>query len=184
MGHRRAQQKSVAMERAKLEVRQKLGQERVTSADFSDFHYLQMVIKETLRLHSAAPLILRASDNCPVMGYNIPKGTSVYINILVLAMDPRYWDNTEEFNPERFEDSQTDWTHMEFIPFGAGRRQCSGALFAIKTIELTLANLRYHFDWTLPNGADPKTLDMGEVFGITVWRRSNLCLLASLHGPH
>lgn len=174
-----------SMERARLEVRQKLGQERDTSADIGNFRYLQMVIKETLRLHPAAPLILRASqDNCPVMGYNIPKGISVYINIFALARDPRYWDNAEEFNPERFEDSQTDWTHLEFIPFGAGRRQCPGALFATKNIELTLANLLYHFDWTLPNGADPKTLDMGEVFGITVRRRSNLCLLASLHGPH
>ncbi|KAK3146919.1 hypothetical protein QOZ80_3BG0275000 [Eleusine coracana subsp. coracana] len=175
-----------AMARAKLEVRQKLGQERViiTSADFGHLPYLQMVIKETLRLHPAAPLILRASqDNYPVMGYNIPKGTSVFINILALARDPRYWDNAEEFNPERFEGSKTDWTHLEFMPFGAGRRQCPGALFASTTVELILANLLYNFDWVLPNDVDPKTLDMGEVVGITVCRRSNLCLLPALPGP-
>jgi hypothetical protein len=46
-------------------------------------------------------------------------------------------------------------------------------------MELTLANLLYHFDWALPDGADPKALDMSEVFGITMRRRSNLCLQPS-----
>ncbi|CAL4940055.1 unnamed protein product [Urochloa decumbens] len=178
-----------AMSRAAYEVRQKLGQGRVTvtDADLGDLCYLRMVIKETLRLHPAAPLILRASqENCQIMGYNIPKGSSVFINAFAVARDPRHWDNAEEFRPERFESSKLDykWTDFEFIPFGAGRRQCPGALFATTTIELALANLLYYFDWALPDGTDPKALDMSEVFGITVRRRSNLRVLASLHLGH
>ncbi|CAN6306212.1 unnamed protein product [Urochloa humidicola] len=178
-----------AMSRATSEVRHKLGQGRVTvtDADLGDLCYLRMVIKETLRLHPAAPLILRASqENCQIMGYDIPRGSSVFINAFAVARDPRHWDDAEEFRPERFESSKLDykWTDFEFIPFGAGRRQCPGALFATTTIELTLANLLYHFDWALPDGADPKTLDMSEVFGITVRRRSNLRMLASLHLGH
>nr|CAB3500454.1 unnamed protein product [Digitaria exilis] len=178
-----------AMSRATYEVRQKLGQGRVsiTNADLGDLHYLRMVIKETLRLRPPAPLILRASqENCQIMGYDIPRGSSVFINTFAVAQDPRYWDNPEEFLPERFESSTPDyrWTHFEFIPFGAGRRQCPGALFATTTIEITLANLLYHFDWALPTGGDPKVLDMSELFGITVRRRANLCMQASLHSGH
>ncbi|CAL4915007.1 unnamed protein product [Urochloa decumbens] len=178
-----------AMSRAAYEVRQKLGQGRVTvtDADLGDLCYLRMVIKETLRLHPAAPLILRASqENCQIMGYNIPKGYSVFINAFAVARDPRHWDNAEEFRPERFESSKLDykWTDFEFIPFGAGRRQCPGALFATTTIDLALANLLYYFNWALPDGTDPKALDMSEVFGITVRRRSNLRVLASLHLGH
>ncbi|RCV44268.1 hypothetical protein SETIT_9G359800v2 [Setaria italica] len=155
--------------------------------NLGDLRYLRMVIKETLRLHPAVPLILRASqENCKIMGYEIPKGTSVFVNTFAVASNPSYWDNAEVFEPERFENSTLDynWAHFESVPFGAGRRQCPGALFATMTIELTLANLLYHFDWALPDGADPKALDMGEVFGITVRWRSNLCMLPALHLPH
>ncbi|CAN6284305.1 unnamed protein product [Urochloa humidicola] len=78
-----------AMLRATSEVRHKLGQGRVTitDADLGDLCYLRMVIKETLRaLHPAAPLILRASqENCQIMGYDIPKGSSVFINAFAVA---------------------------------------------------------------------------------------------------
>lgn len=177
-----------AMARAKLQVRQSLGQGRsaVTSADLGDLHYLRMVIKETLRLHPAGPLILRASQqNCQVMGYDIPKGTHVTVNAFAVGRDPAHWgEDAEEFRPERFEESgatSVDYkqgTQMEFIPFGAGRRQCPGGLFATTTIELVLANLLYHFDWAIPGGAGPETLDMSEVFGIILHAKTSLCLEA------
>ncbi|CAN6284304.1 unnamed protein product [Urochloa humidicola] len=71
-----------AMSRATSEIREKLGQgiAMITSTDLGDLRYLRMVIKETLRLHPAVLLILRASQgNCKIMGYEIPKGTSVFI---------------------------------------------------------------------------------------------------------
>ncbi|OEL27698.1 Germacrene A oxidase [Dichanthelium oligosanthes] len=151
-----------AMSRATCEVRQKLGPGRVmiTDADLGSQHYLRMVIKETLRLRPAAPF---------------------FINAFAVARDPRFWDNAEEFRPERFESSTLyyKWTYFEFIPFGAGRRQCPGALFATTTMEFTL-----RISCTTLIGSNPKGLDMAEMFGITVRRRSNLCMLATLHLGH
>jgi len=176
------------MTRAKLEVRQSLARSTtavVMSTDLGNLHYLRMVIKETLRLHPAGALILRAArQNCQVMGYDIPKGTHVMVNAFAVGRDPAHWgDDAEEFRPERFEsdDAVVEYKqgpHMEFIPFGAGRRQCPGALFATTTIELVLANLLYHFDWAIPGGAGAETLDMTEVFGIVLHARSSLCLEA------
>lgn len=180
------------MARAKLELQQSLGHHRrsaVTSADLSDLHYLRMVIKETLRLHPSVALIHRANqEDCQVMGYDIPKGTSIMINAFAVGTDPTHWgEDAVEFRPERFDQMSVEYYNqgpqMEFIPFGAGRRQCPGALFASTTMELVLANLLYYFDWAIPGGAGPETLDMGEVFGIVVQTRSSLRLqaVASCH---
>jgi cytochrome P450 len=176
------------MAMAKLEVQERLGEGRstVTSADLGGLRYLRMVIKETLRLHPAAALIHRASrQDCRVMGYDIPKGTHVTTNAFAVGRDPAHWGkDAEEFRPERFEKSGAagveykQGTQKEFIPFGAGRRQCPGSLFATTTIKLVLANLLYHFDWAIPGGAGPETLDMSEVFGIILHAKSSLCLEA------
>ncbi|KAM0882970.1 hypothetical protein ACQ4PT_031953 [Festuca glaucescens] len=181
------------MARAKLEVRERLGKGRSTVTN-ADLRYLRMVIKETLRLHPAAALIHRASlQNCQVMGYAIPKGTHVTINAFAVGRDPAHWggggEDAEEFRPERFEETGAtsmeykQGAQMEFIPFGAGRRQCPGALFATTTIELVLANLLYHFDWAIPAGVGPETLDMSEVFGIILHAKSSLCLEAVRSSP-
>ncbi|VAH25199.1 zealexin A1 synthase-like [Triticum dicoccoides] len=180
------------MARAKLELQQRLGHHRrstITSADLGDLHYLRMVIKETLRLHPSVSLIHRAAmEDCQVMGYDVPRGTSVMINAFAVGTDPAHWgEDAAEFRPERFEEMSVEYykqgPKMEYIPFGAGRRQCPGALFASTTMELVLANLLYHFDWAIPGGAGPETLDMGEVFGIVVQTRSSLRLqaVASCH---
>uniref|UniRef100_A0A0D9VVH0 Cytochrome P450 n=1 Tax=Leersia perrieri TaxID=77586 RepID=A0A0D9VVH0_9ORYZ len=176
-----------AMERAKHEVRNTLGHGRstLTGANIGELPYLRMVIKETLRLHPASALILRANkERCHAMGYDIPPGTLVMINAFAIARDPQQWDDSCEFKPERFESKGADiraaTAHLGYIPFGAGRRQCPGALFATTTMELALANLLYHFDWALPNGQSLESLDLTEVFGVTMHRRSNLYLHATL----
>ena len=33
-------------------------------------------------------------------------------------------------------------------------------------VELTLAQMLFHFDWKLPNDMKPEDLDMTEVFGL------------------
>ncbi|XP_044969049.1 desmethyl-deoxy-podophyllotoxin synthase-like [Hordeum vulgare subsp. vulgare] len=178
------------MTRAKLQVRQSTlaparGQCTITSADLGgNLHYLRMVIKETLRLHPPVALIRRATqDKCKLMGYDIPKDMPVMINAFAVGRDPRYWGHdAAEFRPERFDAMSVEYSpglEMEFIPFGFGRRQCPGALMATTTIELVLANLLYHFDWVIPGGASPETLDMGEEFGLIVHCRSKLSLMAA-----
>lgn len=144
--------------------------------------YLQLVIKETLRLHPPAPLLLPRENNesCKVMGYDFPVKTTVIVNAWAIGRDPKYWDEPEVFWPERFEGNQINMegAHFEMIPFGAGRRICPGMHFASLTLEMTLAYLLYYFDWeySAKNGEE---LDMTEAFGISVRRKSPLRLLAT-----
>ena len=178
-----------AMAKAQLEVRQIIGKDRavITGADLKDLDYLQMVIKEVLRLHPPAPFLIprQTREDCEIMGYNIPNRTNIFVNVFAISRDPKDWVNPTKFNPERFENNNIDYygTNFEFTPFGAGRRQCPRILFGTSTVEIVLANLLYHFDWLLPDGSSPDSLDMSEKFGISTRRKSDLKLIAIPH-PH
>ncbi|PAN47156.1 hypothetical protein PAHAL_9G238100 [Panicum hallii] len=162
-----------AMARAQAEVREALkGKSTITEDDLAgaELGYLKLVIKESLRLHCPLPLLLprQCRETCQVMGYDIPKGTSVFVNVWAICRDPKYWDDAEEFKPERFESTNLDYkgTSYEFLPFGSGRRMCPGANLGLANIELALASLLYHFDWKLPNGVEPKDVEVWEASGL------------------
>ncbi|WVZ53695.1 hypothetical protein U9M48_004600 [Paspalum notatum var. saurae] len=146
----------------------------------ADVRYLKLVIKEALRLHCPVPLLLprQCRETCQVMGYDIPKGTSVLINVWAICRDPKYWEDAEQFKPERFEKNNLDYkgTNFEFLPFGSGRRMCPGANLGVANIELALASLLYHFDWELPSGMQPKDVDVWEALGVIAKKKLDLIL--------
>ncbi|CAN6282317.1 unnamed protein product [Urochloa humidicola] len=167
------------MRKAQHEVREVFqGQDDLTEDSMDKLTYMHLVIKETLRLHLPGPFLIprECRETCQVLGYDVPKGTAVFVNAWAIGRDSKYWDDAEEFKPERFESSNVDFrgADFEFIPFGAGRRICPGMALGLTTMELVLASLLYHFDWELPDGIKPKELDMAETFGITVRRKSKL----------
>ncbi|VAI44357.1 unnamed protein product [Triticum turgidum subsp. durum] len=176
------------MRKAQAEVRNNLQRKhKVTEDDLANLKYLRLVIKETMRLHPAAPLLLprEAMEPCKILGYDIPKGTTVLVNAWAIGRDPKYWEDPEEFKPERFESEMVDFkgTNFEYIPFGAGRRMCPGMTFAQASMEIVLASLLYHFDWELPSRVKPDGLDMTEEMGLTVRRKNDLYLHAVVHMP-
>ncbi|XP_031281358.1 premnaspirodiene oxygenase-like [Pistacia vera] len=153
-----------------------------------ELKYLKAVIKESMRLHPAAALLLprECRKSCEIFGYEIPVKTRVLVNSWAIGRDPNYWSEAEKFNPERFIENGFDYKgapNLEFIPFGAGRRVCPGIGFAIANVELPLAHLLYHFDWKLPNGQKNEDLDMTDVFGLTVGRKDDLILVPIPHLP-
>ncbi|KAG0483799.1 hypothetical protein HPP92_011883 [Vanilla planifolia] len=175
------------MKKVQQEVREAFGEgvEHKEEAILSSkLRYLQMVVKETLRLHPPLPLLLpRVNDEaCEVMGYEIPTGTTVLVNAWAIGRDPEHWQDPESFLPERFEDNSVDFKggNFDLIPFGGGRRMCPGINFGLATVETTLANLLYYFDWEYKGKEE---LDMTEGFGVGTRRKSPLCLAASLRLP-
>ncbi|XP_062213304.1 premnaspirodiene oxygenase-like [Phragmites australis] len=164
------------------------GKETITEADLrnSDLKYLKLVMKEAIRLHPAAPLLVprESIDTTELGGYVVPGKSRIVVNAWAISRDPRYWKDPEEFRPERFEeDGAVDFhgLHFEFTPFGAGRRMCPGYNYGLAGMELTLLQLMYHFDWRLPLGVDE--VDMEEAMGLGVRRKNPLMLCASPYVP-
>nr|CAB3492006.1 unnamed protein product [Digitaria exilis] len=177
-----------AMTKAQDELRHDLnGKPTVTEDDLLQMKYLKPIVKETLRLHPPGPLLLpkESRASCKILGYDVPKGTTVLMNAWAIGRDPKFWEDAEVFEPERFEGNTIDFrgSDFEYIPFGAGRRVCPGMTFAQRNIELALAALLYHFNWKLPYMAKPSELDMEEEMGLTIRRKNDLILQATICVP-
>ncbi|KAJ1695753.1 hypothetical protein LUZ63_012451 [Rhynchospora breviuscula] len=153
----------------------------ITNEDINELTVLKSVIKETLRLHPPGPVAVphQSTQETCINGYTIPKGSRFLVNIWSINRDPKFWENSDEFRPERFTGNTADFwgNNFQFIPFGAGRRMCPGIHFAMHNIELLLANILYHFDWKLPNGMTTEELDMEYAPGLSVMRNKKLHLV-------
>ncbi|XP_057432549.1 germacrene A acid 8-beta-hydroxylase-like [Lotus japonicus] len=173
------------LKRAQVEVREVFGKRgKVDENGIEDLKYLKAIIKEVLRLHPIAPLLLprECGEACEINGYTIPVKSRVIVNAWAIGRDPKYWTNPDKFYPERFIDSSIDYkgTDFEYIPFGAGRRICPGLNLGMANVEQVLAFLLYHFDWRLSNGVKNKDLDMTEEFGVAVSRKDDLYLIPTI----
>ncbi|PON92922.1 Cytochrome P450, E-class, group I [Trema orientale] len=144
--------------------------------------YLHAVVKETLRLHPVAPLLLPRSPtkSCTVGGYTIPKGTKVFLNAWAMHRGPQFWANPTEFRPERFleahDESKLDYSgnNLSYIPFGAGRRMRAGLVLGERMLMHVLAVLLHLFEWELPSGA---RLDSEEKLGIVLEKSTPLVVV-------
>lgn len=172
------------MKKAQDEIRNYVGNKgRVAEESLEKLPYLKMVVKETLRLHPPASLLLprETMSPCKISGYDIEPKTIIQVNVWAIARDPQYWKNPEEFSPERFTDSSLDYKgqNFEYLPFGSGRRGCPGIYMGVTTTELLLANLLYCFDWKLPDGMKEEDIDMKEGIGFsaTVAKKTPLLLV-------
>jgi 4-hydroxyphenylacetaldehyde oxime monooxygenase len=164
------------------EIRAVVGdKERVQPDDMPKLKYLDMVVKETLRLHPPLPLLVPRETlrDVNICGYDVPAKTRILVNAWAIGRDPASWDNPEEFDPDRFERKDVDFngTHLELVPFGGGRRMCPGMALGVATMEFTLANLLYCFDWELPRGVRGEDVSMEEVGGLSVHKKVPLVLV-------
>lgn len=156
----------------------------VEEVDLPRLTYLDMVIKETLRLHPVAPLLLPrvSTEDITVNGYYIKKRSRVIVNAWAIGRDPKVWsDNVEMFYPERFMNSNIDLrgNDFELIPFGSGRRRCPGMQLGLVAVKFVIAQLMHCFNWELPCGVSPDELDMTEKFGLLTPRANHLLAVPS-----
>ncbi|MCI30171.1 flavonoid 3'-monooxygenase-like, partial [Trifolium medium] len=86
--------------RATDELDRVIGKDRwVEEEDIVNLPYVYAIAKETMRLHPVAPLLVprEVREDCNVDGYDIPKGTLIFVNSWAIGRDSNSWDNPYEF---------------------------------------------------------------------------------------
>jgi len=128
-----------------------LGGRPARFADYSRLPIARAVLDETLRLYPPAWLITRkALDADELGGREVPAGSLIILSPWLLHRHPMAWDEPDLFRPSRFLDGTAD--RVNFIPFGAGLRQCIGRDFAYVEATLVLAMMAGRYCVAFPEG--------------------------------
>jgi cytochrome P450 len=106
-----------------------------------------MAIKEAMRLYPPAYALGRLStSDDEIGGYAIPAGSNVVVSQFATHRHPRFWDDAEAFDPERFTPERERERHSHaYFPFGAGPRACIGSHFAMLEAVIAVAVLLRRF---------------------------------------
>jgi cytochrome P450 len=134
------------------EIEQALHGRAPTADDVQQLPYCGAVVKEALRCYPVAWITRRvALEDVEIGGYEIAKGTAVYLSPWLLHHDARWFAEPDAFMPERWLKDKADLPPREaYIPFGGGPRICIGNGFAMMEMVLLLATLLQHAHISVP----------------------------------
>lgn len=136
------------------ELAEVLGGRTPTVADLPSLPYTRMVIEEAMRLYPPAWIFNReAVADDEICGYHIPAKAIVVVSPYVMHHHPAYWENAEQFDPDRFSPERSkSHHHYAYFPFGGGPRQCIGKPFAMVEAHLVLATIAQRYRIKLQPG--------------------------------
>ncbi|XP_037936456.1 cytochrome P450 4g1-like [Teleopsis dalmanni] len=116
-----------------------------TFADTIDMHYLERVIKETLRLYPPVPIIARKVNTDVRLAsgpYTIPNGSTVVIGQYAVHRNSNTYKDPEKFNPDNFLPEEVSKRHYySYIPFSAGPRSCVGRKYAMLMLKVLISTI-------------------------------------------
>jgi len=114
----------------------------------TNMKYLEMVIKETLRLCPSVPVMARTlSEDTYYDGGMLPKGLMVALAPLLTHRIPSLYPDPHKFDPERFSnENQLNRHPYAYIPFSAGPRNCIGQKFAMLALKATISKILMQYE--------------------------------------
>jgi len=117
----------------------------VTYEAINQLKYLDATVKEGLRIFSASILerVCNKTYELPPAlpgekPFTIHKGMTIWIPLHAIHHDEKYYNDPEEFCPERFLDN---YDSSFYFPFGLGPRTCIGKRLGIMIIKVALFHL-------------------------------------------
>ncbi|CAH0714226.1 unnamed protein product, partial [Brenthis ino] len=118
-----------------------------TLEDLSGMKYLELCIKESLRLYPSVPIIQRHVNEETTLGnYTIPADSDFCLPIYALHHCEDIYPDAEQFIPERFLPENCEKRHaFAYLPFSAGPRNCIGQKFAMLEMKTVVSSLIRRF---------------------------------------
>lgn len=133
------------------EIDRTLGQRQMTVADLEQLPYLEMVLKESMRLLPVTTAVSRqAIEPVSLAGYPIAKNSLILIAPWTLHRRSEAFPNPLRFDPERFHpDRKDDIPKFAYLPFSAGPRICIGNALAMMQMRINLALILQRYRLTV-----------------------------------
>ncbi|XP_011172178.2 cytochrome P450 6j1-like [Solenopsis invicta] len=128
---------------------------KITYEGLREMTYMDQVFNETMRMIPAGiPIKKRCTEEFELKGSDglvcrVQPGTEILIPVQALHRDPQYWENPEEYDPERFSsDRKQSIERFTYLPFGEGPRMCVGMRMAQLQVKagLTIILRKYKLE--------------------------------------
>jgi cytochrome P450 len=117
--------------------------------NISKLQYLDIIIKESMRLWPAVPLFPRiAKTDDRLAEYEVKKGSLIAFSPWIMHRSEKYWDDPHKFYPERFIGKEFEKEYIYF-PFSLGPRKCIGADMSTMQIKEVFFYLIKNFDFDI-----------------------------------
>lgn len=144
------------------ELRQVVGNTLPTEEHLEQLTYLDAVIRESLRLHTIIPFVVRKTKRAfCVGGREYPEGVLLAPGIHLVHRRPDLYPEPERFRPERF--LERKFSPSEWLPFGGGNRVCLGMAMSLYELKVVLATVLSAREVARPRGAVSRVLRQGLV---------------------
>lgn len=126
--------------------------------DLDKIPYIKQVTEEALRLYPPVWLYSRKAIEADKLGdYPIPAGADIFISPYYLHRNTHFWNQVEEYQPERFSDEAQKTQHkFSYIPFSAGPRRCIGDFFATVEMQIHVGLMAQAFRFELVDEKMPE----------------------------
>nr|XP_022920514.1 probable cytochrome P450 4d14 [Onthophagus taurus] len=119
----------------------------ITHQHVKEMKYLDLVIKESMRIKTTVPFFLRhLQEDVDFEGMTLPKGLTIMLLAYAMHLDPEVYPEPENFVPERFLKENLNPNRYSYAPFCGGVRNCIGQKYAQLSMKVVLAKILLHYE--------------------------------------
>jgi len=121
-----------------------------TADDLQPLVYTRAVLNESMRFRPPVGIMMRRiTKDTEIDGHSLNQGRLAIFSIYNIHHHPDFWQQPEQFDPERFLNGEN--RRFSFMPFGTGERICIGNHFALLESQILLSMIVQNFDLQLLN---------------------------------